>query len=654
MSENKNDKVLFWGCFVALITTAFGFVGRLFLINTWASPEWFDLDPAEAGRLAGIGIWPFAVSIIGFSLLIDKIGYKTSMYFAFAGHIIWAIMGVSAFFVEDKELGYSLLYWGSLILALGNGTVEAFINPVVATMFSKEKTKWLNILHAGWPGGLVIAGIITIYIDHVPWYIKVGMIAIPAVVYLVMLMPRQFPQSERVSSGVSYREMLSEFGFLGALIVGVLVSLQLIDFFSGVPALCNGNDPAFGLSTAAKGLFCGIGGVIALGFGAYTRSLGRPLMFVLVLIMMPLATTEIGTDGWITGIMESVAETNGFHPGWVLVYTSLIMMILRFFAGPIVHSLSPLGLLCISAVLAIAGLSYLSFASGAAILIAATLYGFGKTFFWPTMLGVVAEQCPKGGALTLNAISGIGMLAVGTLGFPYIGALQADKDIAATVVHEEIGEAIPGLVADGELSAVSNKTIYEIIRYQVVDQDKLNTLLYEKTLGKELIGSLAIYNELGSLQQQIADEADFAKKVALKKDLGDKLKAASDNKSAFNDLMAGKVEGLEKKIEEANKAEPKDEEALEKLGEELTAATESRDKTLLALDGAIDAAQLTATHDLVEKVGGWRKAIGGQSSQSALANMAVFPTIMLVAYIGLFFYFKSTGGYKAQDISDGK
>ena len=79
--------MFFWGCFIALITTAFGFVGRLFLINTWAAE--FQLDPAEAGRLAGIGIWPFAVSIIGFSFFIDRIGYKTAMYFAFLGHITW-------------------------------------------------------------------------------------------------------------------------------------------------------------------------------------------------------------------------------------------------------------------------------------------------------------------------------------------------------------------------------------------------------------------------------------------------------------------------------------------------------------------------------------------------------------------------------------
>ena len=97
---NKHDKLVFWGCFIALITTAFAFVGRLFLINTWAAE--FGLDPAQAGRLAGIGIWPFAVSIIGFSLIIDRIGYKVAMFFAAAGHIIWAIMGVAAYIASKS------------------------------------------------------------------------------------------------------------------------------------------------------------------------------------------------------------------------------------------------------------------------------------------------------------------------------------------------------------------------------------------------------------------------------------------------------------------------------------------------------------------------------------------------------------------------
>jgi MFS family permease len=524
--DSEPDMKLFWGCFIALITTAFGFVGRLFLIGDWSTE--FKLDPAEAGRLAGIGIWPFAVSIIGFSLFIDRIGYRTAMFFAFAGHAIWAILGVSAYFVSqdgDTNKAYQMLYWGSLILALGNGTVEAFINPVVATMFKKDKTKWLNILHAGWPGGLVICGIIVIFMGDVDWYIKVGIIAIPAVVYLLMLLPCKFPVQERQAAGVSDRQMLGEFGVLGALVVGFLVTLQLIDFAGQGGAE---------VSTNQKYLFIAIGAAIVIGFGLYTKALGNKLLFFLVLIMMPLATTEIGTDGWIEGIMKGVAKDK-FDAGWVLVYTSLIMMVLRFYAGPIVHKLSPLPLLAISSVFAIVGLYTLSFTEGMAIFAAATLYGIGKTFFWPTMLGVVSEQTPKGGALTLNAISGIGMLAVGTLGFPYIGALQAGKQIEAISQNETIVAEAPSL-KDGNFT--TSKSIYEVIKYDAVDEALLASRLN-------------------------------------------------------NDI--------------------KDQQKLDKINGEI-------------------------------------KSVKEASAQGALADMATFPIIMLIAYLILMIYFKNKGGYKPVEI----
>jgi MFS family permease len=512
----RENAVLFWGCFIALITTAFGFIARMFLIGTWASE--FGLDAAQSGRLAGIGIWPFAVSIIGFSLIIDKIGYKIAMLIAFVGHITWAAMGVSAYFLSqkgDKQTAFQLLYWGSLILALGNGTVEAFINPVVATMFNREKTKWLNILHAGWPGGLVIAGVIAIFIDTVPWFIKVGIIAVPAIIYLVMLLPCKFPVQEREAAGVSYRDMLAEFGILGALVVGVLLFLQLSDFFT--------DGSARPLSNEQRMIFGGISAAFVVLFGLYTQALGRILMFFLILIMMPLATTEIGTDGWITAIMESVSAGK-FHPGWILVFTSIIMMILRFFAGPIIHTLSPLGLLALSAALAVAGLYMLSTAVGTSIFIAATLYGIGKTFFWPTMLGVVSEQMPKGGALTLNAISGIGMLAVGTVGFPFIGTLQASREIQAVASHAELSKEVPGLVADGKLTVTTPKTIYEVISYNVIDQEKVDALLAklpeapkdaEGTAKTDVVGTrehaAALITEVrsGSKQGALADMAFF-------------------------------------------------------------------------------------------------------------------------------------------------
>ena len=153
------------------------------------------------------------------------------MIFAAACQIIWAIMGIIGINLAnngDAAAGANLIYWGGLVLALGNGTVEAFINPVVATMFTKDKTKWLNILHAGWPGGLVIAGIAVIVMGpDTSWQLKTGIIIIPAVIYFLMLMGQNFPVQERVASGVSYRDMLREFGVFGALIVSLLIYLQL-------------------------------------------------------------------------------------------------------------------------------------------------------------------------------------------------------------------------------------------------------------------------------------------------------------------------------------------------------------------------------------------------------------------------------------------
>lgn len=417
------QQFVFWGCFVALVTTSFAFFTRMYLCDVRFGAD-FGIDKVGIGALKGAGVWPFAISIILFSLVIDRIGYKVAMFFSFLCYVIYLVMAWMAYGaiqgVQPEQLaaaqakGYQLLYWGSIVLGLGNGTVEAFINPVVATMFNREKTKWLNILHAGWPGGLVVAGIITIMLADTArggdWRIVLGTIAIPAVLYLVMLAGVRFPRSEREQAGVSYREMLAEFGGFGALVGFGLIFLQLAEVFQ------------FNVWIAVA-----LAAAVAAAFGVSTGSFGRPILALLIVIMMPLATTEIGTDGWISGLMEKPMEAAGFNPGWVLVYTSAIMMVLRFFAGPIVHSLSPIGLLIASSVMAILGLLALSKtgdAGLAAIFGAATLYGIGKTFFWPTMLGVTAEQCPKGGALTLNAISGIGMIAVGVLGFPLIGALQ--------------------------------------------------------------------------------------------------------------------------------------------------------------------------------------------------------------------------------------
>jgi MFS family permease len=461
MKDNGNggNLRLFLGCFMSLIATAFGFIVRATLLNEWRLQ--FNLTGTELGNIGGAGLYPFAISIILFSLVIDKVGYGRAMAVAFVGHVASAIMTLTA-------QSYQMLYWGTFIFALSNGVVEAVINPVVATVYSKNKTHWLNILHAGWPGGLVVGGLLAIAMTAIPglgdmlpgklWQWKVGLVLLPTLAYGVLLFGQKFPVQERVTAGVSYMQMLQEFGAGSCFIVSYL----LIAGFSQVLGVL-GVEPLPFWAPAAIAI------LPTVAFGLYVKSFGRPMFVFLLLVMFLLATTELGTDSWIAAIMESVLKSN-IAGSLVLVYTSFIMFVLRFFAGPIVHRISPLGLLAVSAALATAGLLWLSNAGNVTwlIFLAATCYGVGKTFFWPTTLGVVSEQYPKGGALLLNTIAGVGMLAVGVLGQPIIGNIQDvafDNELAARnkTLHDEIITTKVGIFGE----------------YQALDQEK-NTALNDE------------------------------------------------------------------------------------------------------------------------------------------------------------------------------
>lgn len=416
----KPDMLLFYACVASLVATSFGFVLRAFVLQDWGKE--FQLSQTQLGEISGVGLWPFAMSIVLFSLIVDKVGYKTSMIFAFVLHVTSAIVTIFA-------SGYWMLYVGTFIMALGNGVVEAVVNPVVATMFPKEKTKWLSILHAGWPGGLVLGGLLALmWGPETQWQLKIALIFIPTLIYGAVMFTRKFAENERVQAGVSYMEMLRELGGLGALLIVALIVFQL--------------GQVFGWGYTVSGI---VTVLIAAGYGLYVKSWGQPIFIVLLLIMIPLAITELGTDSWISNLMEKEMEKLDLQGGWVLVYTSLIMLVLRLFSGAIVHRLSNLGLLALSALIAGIGLYFLSNAVGVAILVAATIYALGKAFLWPLMLGLVSEQFPKGGALTLNVIAGLGMISAGVLGAGILGFLQdkhTDDNIALydqknqTTLHE--------------------------------------------------------------------------------------------------------------------------------------------------------------------------------------------------------------------------
>lgn len=458
---SNHNKRLFLGCFIALVATAFGFVVRGAVLEDWAVQ--FHLSEENKGVLNGVGIAPFAISIILLSLVIDKIGYGWTMAMAFTGHMLSAGMTIWA-------PNFLTLYIATFIFGLANGAVEAAVNPVVATIFRDNKTHWLNILHAGWPGGLVVGGLLSIAVltsggqlsSSLPghlWQWQMGVLFLPILAYGALLLGQQFPQQERVEAGVSYRAMLREFGWGSAYIVGFLILMAVSQFVSVVNP---GQSPLLTPKSAALWALAP-----AAVFAVTVHSFGRPMFVFLLLVMTLLATTELGTDGWIQDIMRSTLGGDAVKGTMFLVYTSAIMFVLRFFAGPIVHRISPLGLLAVCAALASAGLYWLGHAGSAlgTLIAAATLYAFGKTFFWPTTLGVVSEQYPKGGALLMNAIAGVGMIFAGTIGSPAIGTLQDIK--LANVVEQSLPEVFP---------SVSKTTPGQFFDYTAIDAEKVKTL----------------------------------------------------------------------------------------------------------------------------------------------------------------------------------
>jgi MFS family permease len=446
-----HEQRLFVACIISLVATSFGFVVRGFLVGVWAQE--FNLTQGQVGAIQGAGLFPFALSIVFFSLIVDRIGYGRCMVFAFLGHTISAFITMTANSFEQ-------LYVGTLLFALANGTVEAVINPVTATLFPNSKTHHLNILHAGWPGGLVLGGLLFMLLGDLNWKWQIGLYLIPTAVYGFLMLGQKFPVQERVASGVSYREMLQEFGWGSCFIVCFFVVFAFDSVFASLGVYTGTISWAMAMVLAA---------IPTIIFAAIYRSFGRPMFVFLLLVMVLLATTELGVDSWITNLMTPVlAQFSQYGGLMLLIYTSFIMFVLRFFAGPIVHRISPLGLLATCAALASIGLFWIANAGAAAgmIFAAGTLYGIGKTFFWPTTLGVVTEQFPRGGAMTINAIAGVGMISVGVLGGPILGAIQDNA------LDERLRAADPAIHAR---VAGEPATAY-LMRYQPVDRSKVSQL----------------------------------------------------------------------------------------------------------------------------------------------------------------------------------
>ena len=417
-----NAMRLLWAGFLAILAAGIGFGIRGGILATWAAD--FGFTGAQLGAIGGAGFTGFCFGIIIGGVVVDKIGYGKLVVAAFLFHVLSAFITFAATKGQSQATAYLFLYIGTFVFALANGTLEAVANPLVSTLFPSNRTHYLNILHASWPAGLVVGGLIGWILGEgygVSWKIQLGLFLVPTVLYGVAFFGQPFPKSEASAKGLSVGQMFQEVGILGAGVACVLVGLFFKDQLGGILAFFTSN--AFFTSATWSLLSWAVAlGLLFIVALKTNFSLGSLLLFVLFLTHALVGAVELGTDGWIQNITGNILTP---AQGKILfVFTSLLMFSLRFCADFIERSLkiSPIGLLLICSLLGMVGLRLVSgIDTFAGAMMALAVYAVGKTFFWPTMLAVVGDRFPRTGAVAMSIMGGIGMMSAGLLGGPGLG-----------------------------------------------------------------------------------------------------------------------------------------------------------------------------------------------------------------------------------------
>jgi MFS family permease len=382
--ETINRKQLFVASCLALLVTSLSFGIRAGLLNTWSHD--FALTQEQIGIITSTAFWGFPLAIIIGGMVVDVIGMKKLLVAAFIFHLLGIVLTIFA-------TGFWSLFISTLLIGLGNGTVEAACNPLVASLYTDRKTAKLNHFHLWFPGGIVIGTLIvrffgveisgTTFLEN--WKTLVAVMLIPTFVYGYLFLRLKFPVTERVASGVTSKQMY--------------------------------------------------------------QSLLSPLFLVMILLMFGTAITELFTGQWIDVLLRNVTD----NAILLLTITTGVMVVGRAFAEPVVHRFSPSGVLLISAILAALGLYILGHSTGTTLFVGALIFGLGVCYFWPTMLGFVAENLPRTGAVGLNFMGGAGMFAVSIymifMGGYYDRLIANRLPAGADVASYSSPEATPEMIA---------------------------------------------------------------------------------------------------------------------------------------------------------------------------------------------------------------
>ena len=287
-----NAQRLLWAGFLAILAAGIGFGIRGGILANWAAE--FGFTGAQLGAIGGAGFTGFCFGIIIGGVVVDKSGYGKLIVAAFLFHVLSAVITFAATGGQSQGTAYMFLYLGTFVFALANGTLEAVANPLVSTLFPHNRTHYLNILHASWPAGLVLGGLVGWILGEgmqVSWKIQLGLFLVPTALYGVAFFGQSFPKSEASAKGLTIGQMLQEVGLLGALVACVLVGLFFKDQMGVVLAFLTGS--TFFTSAAWGYLSWGVAFGLLLVVWIYTNfSTGAVLLFVLFITHALLGSVE--------------------------------------------------------------------------------------------------------------------------------------------------------------------------------------------------------------------------------------------------------------------------------------------------------------------------------------------------------------------------
>lgn len=411
-----NKSRLFTASCLALTVTAMTFAIRAGILAKLGVD--FSLSDTELGYMNMMAFLGFPVATLIGGPLYNSIGPRKIMYVAFFSHVLGLVLTIFAG-------GFWTLLISSFLIGFANGSVEAACNPMIANMYEGNKTTMLNKFHVWFPGGIVIGSLVVLAFNYMGlgWQAQIGVMIIPTLIYGYLVFGQEFPD-EPAGGKIDWAKLFPPiyiFIILAFILVGAN-DLTIMEWFG--PEI--GNYVKYGLILLVAVL-------VYMKFG---------LLFAALAICMSLtATTELGTQQWV----EKILGQAGAPPMLILLMVTGVMAAGRYFGGPLIHKFKPIGILFGSAIIATLALVMMSQVTGPMVYVAALLFAIGVMYFWPTMIGAVAEYAPETGALGMSFIGGVGMFATG-LWQPVIGGwLDSEKAKGALAgLSEEAADLAAG------------------------------------------------------------------------------------------------------------------------------------------------------------------------------------------------------------------